>query len=379
MKSFNRTGAPSRPTRFAARRGAPLPRSLTDGRAGAERLTGPRYQVRSPFGALGAGLALSLALWLLPPGAVQPLKDFAAAVIRPGRKAATPVVERAVAARRRLRDWRKAADDRQSLRMRVAQLEREAAELRRRKTPAAQAVPSSAAHDDATLPLLQGRLVRVRVLGARARGWLAAPAELAAGRRNGLALDNLALAAEPSGAATADRNGAVPLDAGELQHAQAGQLALADHCVCGKLIEVGRHTSWLLPATAAAYRDEVAILSGAAAGGQAAAADWSAAPRGVLEGDGNGRCRVRLVSAVEPVAVGDVVVAAGGEGVWRSPPRYGTVVEARRMANDAHWQITVKPDVRRPPAEVAVVTLSLDPQRLAQRAPRAVLSQDSSP
>lgn len=321
----------------------------------------------APPGVLALGLIAGLSLSCVPTSVMRPLKDLTASAIRPSRVAGQQLGAALLIARRQVHQARQSAAERQAWAERYDDLQQENEHLRRQLIQAG-AVPSDAAPSaaaDQSLPLLRGKLVTARVLGNRARQRLAVSAELDQGQRQRLSAGDLAMDV----AGRDEVNGtdaAAPLDIGQRHDVQPGQLVLHAAAVCGKVVEVGRDTSWLLPVTATTYRDEVLLL-GAEPSATSDAARLAAAPRGVLEGTGDGLCRVRLVDVSAPVAAGDLVYAGDGSGVWRSPPRYGTVIAAERTPGAAHWQITVRPDTARLPAKVAILRLELSPLRIARR------------
>lgn len=321
----------------------------------------------APPGVLALGLIAGLLLSCVPPSVVRPLKDVIGGAIRPSRVAGERLSTALLTVRRQVRQARQTAAERQAWTDRFNELQQENEQLRRRLIQAG-AVPSartSSVVAEQPLPLLRGELVTAHVLGNRARQRLAASVELDQGQRQRLSAGDLAM--DVAGRDELNGTGAaMPLDIGRRHEIQSGQLVLNAATVCGKVVEVGRDTSWLLPVTATTYRDEVLLL-GAELSATSDAARLAAAPRGVLEGTGDGLCRVRLVDVSAPVAVGDMAYAGDGSGVWQSPPRYGTVIAAERTPGAAHWQITVRPDAVRLPAKVAILRLELSPLRMARR------------
>ncbi len=324
-------------------------------------------RLRWQLGVLTLGVTLGLASTAAPGWMTQPLKDATMTALAPGLAAGARLNWTLNLARSRVANLLADARENLLLAQRVETLSQDNQRLRR-QLAVLQAHPVVGTNLDGvpatSPPLLDAELVPARLLGLRARQWLAAGTLLDVGDRQRLAAGALALgAAAPSGSDLA-----LPVDLGS-QRAQPGQFVLVGLAVCGKIVEVGRHTSWLLPLTSTAYRDEVLILGGNATTDAFEGQTLAAAPRGVLEGAGDGLCRVRLVSATEPVAAGDFVYAAGGEGIWRAPPRYGKVISAKRSPDSAHWQIAVRPDIVRVPAELAVVRIAPHAMRVVQQQP----------
>jgi hypothetical protein len=63
----------------------------------------------------------------------------------------------------------------------------------------------------------------------------------------------------------------------------------------------------------------------------------------LLQGDGNGRCRLEGVPAEDAVRVGDLVYSSERDGALSAPLAYGRVIEARVTPDDRTWQIVVEP------------------------------------
>jgi hypothetical protein len=186
--------------------------------------------------------------------------------------------------------------------------------------------------------LLAPHLTSARVLGRLARGYLDPPALLSAGKRDGVSLDSLALA-----------NAGNLLDRGSDRSIAVDQLVLAGRSVWGKVVEVGDATSLVRGVTERGYRDVVQL---AQFDGERA----ERGPRGVLEGDGDGGCRIRFVETTEAVAVGDWVLVAGLEGLVDAPLVYGRITRAEHLPAAPHWELWMKPEHTTPPPTVSVLT-----------------------
>ncbi len=189
------------------------------------------------------------------------------------------------------------------------------------------------------------------MLGQQAQAFLLAHDLLDVGRSQG---------AQPNALVIDD---APPLvDQGRDASIQAGRLVLAGNRVWGKVAEVGPHTCTVRRITDSSYRDLVQLATP-----RDGRLQFSV--RGVLVGAGQHLCKIELVSATEPVAVGDLVFTAD-DGVLSSPLLYGKVVRVDRKPGDAHWQIWMEPAVKptSPPARVAVLKIELNPARVADAA-----------
>ena len=73
---------------------------------------------------------------------------------------------------------------------------------------------------------------------------------------------------------------------------------------------------------------------------------------------------VRHVDVTEPVAVGDAVYTASGQGILPQPLLYGFVVRVQRPVGAAHWEIWMKPALDSEPESVVVLRTQLNPARV---------------
>ncbi len=218
-------------------------------------------------------------------------------------------------------------------------------------------------------PLLLSQTIPARVLGRQAKAFLQAREILDVGRSRGVAADaivvdsdrrlfvNKSTKIDPQ--QTGSAQDAAILDQGRDGELQSGRFVLAGRRVWGKLAEVGRHTSTVQRATDAGYRDlvQVASLSEGKLRFQA---------RGVVVGQGQPLCKIENIETSEPIAAGDLVFTAD-DGVLDVPLLYGRVVRLERKPGAAHWEIWMEPSVpvNSPPAQVAVLSMDLNPARLA--------------
>jgi len=106
----------------------------------------------------------------------------------------------------------------------------------------------------------------------------------------------------------------------------------------GRISRVGRWTSTLQPLTDTRFRglarlarpgDDRPVFS----------------TRGMLEGTGDGFCRLTLVPATAAVAIGDVVYTDGRDQPDAWPMVYGTVVRAELPEDAPHWDIRIRPAI----------------------------------
>jgi cell shape-determining protein MreC len=302
---------------------------------------------------LGASLALSVVLSLIPGSLVSPIRQVVQAVLRPGLVAAGKAVAVGGACRGTVASrWSQAAEDmrlraelrRQQARVRELEAELIAAQLR----PKAEARATEVSR---TEPLVRGRLIEARLLGRQARAFLARHQWIDAGQSAGVAagdwvLDPPALVDQGRSAGLAPGNlvlaspvaGIVKSPPGEPSAGNPHELRYEGRCVWGKVMESAAHTSGVLRLTEPGYRDLVQLA-------QPQGNSLKLGPRGVLEGTGERHCRIRLIAAAEPVSVGDLVVTTGHEGLTLQPLLYGEVVHAELPPGASHWEISVKPAV----------------------------------
>ncbi len=200
--------------------------------------------------------------------------------------------------------------------------------------------PDDSASSD---PLLNARCVKARVLGQLAQAFLGRHQLVDVGSEAGIQPDAPVVHAPPQ-----------LIDQGDDAGLRAGQLLLSQGGVCGKVVQVGRHTSLVQTLTEPGYRDLVRL--------------GRAGPEGILEGTGEPLPRIRLVEVTEPVTVGDRVYATAGRGVLPEPLLYGRVVRVERPAGAAHWDIWMEPAVDPARADqLAVLRIELNPLRVASR------------
>jgi cell shape-determining protein MreC len=174
-------------------------------------------------------------------------------------------------------------------------------------------------------PLVTTDLVTVRVLGQETiQAWQAGRI---LDRGRGLSAESLVV--EP---------GHTTLDVGRNRGLARGQPAYAGRRVAGRISRVGRWTSTLQPLTDTRFRG----LARLARPGR----DQPVfSTRGMLEGTGDGFCRLTLVPATAAVAIGDVVYTDGRDQPDAWPMVYGTVVQAELSDGAPHWDIRIRPAI----------------------------------
>ena len=202
--------------------------------------------------------------------------------------------------------------------------------------------------------LLLPQLLPARILGQQAQAFLLTHDLLDVGRSQGAQPNSLVL------------DDSTPIiDQGRDAAVQTGRLVLAGNRIWGKVAEVGPHTCTVRRITDPAYRDLVQLATP-----RDGRLQFSA--RGVLVGAGQRLCKIELVDATEPVAVGDLVFTAD-DGVLTSPLLYGKVCKS--IASPAipigksGWNRPSN-QIRLPP-RVAILKLELNPARVAESAAAA--------
>jgi hypothetical protein len=297
----------------------------------------------SPAALLACGVVLSCALSVLPGSWTTALKSQAASLLRPGQRVA--ILLRDCAGRAAAwvgSHWQTAARLAEA-EVELGQLRRENMELAVQRDALSTQLLAATNANSGDSPLLRPSSLPARLLGSQARAYLARHKLLDMGTADGIEPDALVFTARPL------------VDRGSDADVQTGQLVVSGCRVLGKIADAGPHTSTVRALTEPGYRDLVRI--GTPDG-----------PQGILEGTGGPLAGIRLVEVTEPVAEGDPVYSAAGEGVLDVPPLCGRVARLERPVGAAHWKIWVEPAVVSERIDrVAVLRLEPDPQRLAHR------------
>jgi len=317
-----------------------------------------------------ACLVCGAALLLLPASATNAVRWVWQRAIGPARTVVAQACERGVSYASALAATWSDTRDAAQLRLEVDRLKQQVAELEARERLARLANPVAGVIDPGHLSttlvsqrpatgtgdaLLRPALVEARVLGPLAQAWLVERRLVDRGSRAGVQDGALVLA--PSR----------PL----LDHGRDAELA-PDHFVLtggrvwGRVLRLGQWTSEVRRVTDDGYRDLVTLHSPR---NDSKSAMHAAAPRGILEGNGGPLCRVRLIAADEPVAVGDVVLSASAQGYSDGALIYGEVVRAECPAGANHWDVWVRPalDPDEVPDAVSVLRVEFNPARVASR------------
>jgi len=194
-------------------------------------------------------------------------------------------------------------------------------------------------------PLVIAELLAARILGEETArlhrgGWL-----LDRGSDDGLSETDLVLHNDPP-----------LLDVGSDFHLEPGFLVFTGRTVLGRVANVGRRTSTVQRITDGDFRGHAQLVRKTKTG-------YVFGATGVLKGTGMRRCRLTMIPADEPVAVGDRVYTPS-DGGFPYPMYYGTVQSAELSEGSPHWTIHVEPvaaDAR--PNVVQILRRRLNPAR----------------
>jgi len=286
---------------------------------------------------------------IVPPGALQGVKKIVQHVYAPGYSAGVAARDGLGWMTKRAERYLATADDLSEAREENKRLSARNRRLRAALLAARAELPTDGGADEvksadgslgltqSSEPLLDWDVIEARVLGYRARAFLARTHLIAGGEDSGFMPENLVLEAvgdEDHGDDLALTNALI--DQGANARLESGQLALAGRGVWGKIVEVGPQISIVRRVNESGYRDLVQL---ATRDGQRI----RLGPRGIVHGTGERWCRIQLVKTTEPVEVGDLVFAAGGEGLIEAHLSYGKVARVERSPGDVHWQIWMEP------------------------------------
>ncbi|MCA9023871.1 MAG: rod shape-determining protein MreC [Planctomycetaceae bacterium] len=126
------------------------------------------------------------------------------------------------------------------------------------------------------------------------------------------------------------------IDQGADSGLQLDQPVFAGRCVVGKVGQVGRWTSTIIPLTDLEFSGRGQLVRSTEHGAVLGA-------EGVITGDGEGKCLLKYVPGTEPVAVGDVVYTPVGHSNLPVPMYYGTVIQASLNDQAQDWTIVIEP------------------------------------
>ncbi|MCA9060791.1 MAG: rod shape-determining protein MreC, partial [Planctomycetaceae bacterium] len=147
------------------------------------------------------------------------------------------------------------------------------------------------------------------------------------------------------------------LDVGSEQGISAGDRVVEGASVIGRIRKTGRWVSSVDPVSSLDFRAGVQLLRQTGAGPFYGA-------EGILEGLGDGRCRLTGIPYTEAVSVGDDVVSARMDGINIPRLYFGRVTQAEFLSG-GQWQIVVTPAASDPlPRTAAVIRTQLTPPQV---------------
>jgi len=154
------------------------------------------------------------------------------------------------------------------------------------------------------------------------------------------------------------------IDQGTDSGLQMDQPVFAGRCVVGKVGQVGRWTSTIIPITDPGFFGRAQLVRSTSQGPVLGA-------EGVITGNGEGQCLINYIPGTEPVAVGDDVYTTVGHSTLPVPMYYGKVTQAKLTDQAQDWEITVEP------AETLVGRRSIQVLRSVLNTARTSSSTDS--
>ncbi|HEY2761559.1 MAG TPA: rod shape-determining protein MreC [Pirellulales bacterium] len=314
-----------------------------------------QFRPKTQSAIFAAGLVGALAISFLPGSITQQLRNSWREALRPGLQA---LATTAGWASDRWYDFRsigntttrQSAEEIVALSNEVCRLETLLLIARSDRNFPGAGDPSAASR----LPsLFVSQAISARVLGRQAQSFLQSRDLLDVGRSHGIT--SQALVVENSLSSQSPQL----VDQGRDAGINSGSLVLEGSRIWGKIVDVGDHTSTVRRVTDAGYRDLVQLAT-------QRSGRLHFAARGLLAGNGTDLCKIDLVEASEPIALGDFVFSAD-DGVGDAPLLYGRVARLERKPGGANWEIWMEPALTAgsPPVRVAVVQLKINPGRLA--------------
>jgi len=289
-----------------------------------------------------AALLVSGSLLAVPIPFVDSMRGVFRSILKPGMVVAgLPVA----AARDVTRTWRSAKLSQQevdAIRARVQHLENRLSESQARAAQYQEQLQQSGEWRQLA-PKFQHRLVPANVIGRQATVLLRGMGILSVGRNRGVVPHALVID--------------MGLDAG----LAIGDPVLGGQGVIGKIHEAGPHTCLLRVLTDPGFTERVEVRRDTPTGQSIVVA------QGLLEGVGDGTCRLTHVSIEHDIREGDSVMTSGHQPVLPHPLVYGRIARVERQPADLDWTISVTPAaglerLRR----VYVVTAELSGSGLAQ-------------
>jgi cell shape-determining protein MreC len=156
------------------------------------------------------------------------------------------------------------------------------------------------------------------------------------------------------------------IDQGADQGVKAGYSIYAGQAVVGKVSEVGRWTSSLIPVTSVEYRGSARIARKTEQGLQMGT-------DGILVGLGEGKCELLQIPPTESIQVGQEVYTGdvdrelplSMQSTLGQPLFYGRIIEAELPRGAPYWKIIVEPAVKLSEIKrVSVLRQIVNPRRM---------------
>jgi hypothetical protein len=185
--------------------------------------------------------------------------------------------------------------------------------------------------------LLESRIITLEENAFDAQPDVVRPV-LGIGSRDGVIPAEFVIAASSASSSGASAAVTRIIDQGAAEGLAADQPVFAGRSVVGKVQQVGQWASTVLSITDPTYRGGAQLVRSTPRG-------LVLGHEGVLTGDGQGRCRLTLIPATEPVATGDEVYTSVRGAALPAPMYYGRVVTATLPHGAPHWEIVVQPAV----------------------------------
>lgn len=197
-------------------------------------------------------------------------------------------------------------------------------------------------------PLVIPQAIQARVIGNELVSLWKSARLLDGGSKGGLFEDQWVLAGK-----------APKIDHGQTSDVVDGLPVFAGRCLAGRIAKAGRWTSSLQLTSDPEFRAKAVVLL---------QNPGVLSREFLLEGAGDGRCRLVSVPSSEQIEEGSLVYSVPGDRGIDAPMLFGRVTAAVLPPGSLHWEITVTPAVDLTSLEsVQVVTTTLNPERMAGR------------
>lgn len=320
---------------------------------------------RNPLPVLAAMIAAAVGLYLAPGNITAPIKSAVRDSAYPGHRAVELSIEsvRTVAARmpgtaEDVLDAESPNEPSPETALELRRLQIENARLHQQIRSAKRTGVSPYRNNPAE-PLLLDELITAEVFGKETATLWRAGVFINMGRNENLRESDLILQSD-----------APLVDAGTDSALETGYPVFAGRCVYGRISNVGRWTSTVEHVADRKFRGHAQIVTNSGQG-------YHFGAQGVLEGTGDDLCRLTLIPASAPVAVGDGVYTNSEQGTFPFPMYYGRITRAELKPGESHWQIEVQPAAAAtPPGKVQILRKRLNPKRESRKAGKPEMTND---